>query len=332
MIKRTIEISQQPAHLTVRDRQLVLRRRRDDAAETRSREGGAEDDPIASIPCEDVGILLVDHAGTTYGHAALVCLLECDAAVVVCGRDHLPAGMLLPFGRHSQVVARLGAQLSAPRPLCKQLWRQIVRAKIRAQADNLAAGSAARTRLREIVREVRSGDASNAEAQAAKVYWAAWRDSLRGPGGEPDQRAGETPANPFRRDPDGPPPNDLLNYGYAVLRAAVARAIVAAGMLPALGLHHTHRSNAFCLADDLLEPLRPLVDDRVRELLRQGHVGLSPAAKRGVLELLTAEVRVDEQTGPLMVGLHRYVASLTDCFAGAAKTLRIPVAVEAPCT
>ncbi len=298
MIKRTIEISQQPVHVTVKHAQLQLVGR--DEAHT----------PLASIPCEDIGLLLVDECGTTYTHAALATLLEHDAAVVLCGRKHLPVGLLLPLGEHSQVVWRIHDQLAVKRPLRKQLWQQIVRAKIAGQACNLAEGSTARARLVALIRQVRSGDPENVEGQAARFYWPALFDD---------------PA--FRRDADGDGVNALLNYGYAVMRAALARAIVGAGLLPALGIHHANRSNAFCLADDLVEPLRPMVDARVRDLARMGQTELAPSTKRGLLELLAAPAQSAGQRGPLLVSLQRYVASLVKCFEGTAQRLDVPAAV-----
>lgn len=310
MIKRTIEISQRPVHLTVKDGQLLIQARDDERA------------VLSHAPCEDIGVLLVEQPGTTYTHAALTALLSHDAAVVFCGRDHLPAGLLLPFAEHTKVVQRLRLQLAVKRPLQKQLWRQIVQAKIRAQAMNLAAGSTTRSRLLGYARNVKSDDASNLEAQAARAYWGAWLTQAHSP-----QTGSGFPLldSQFRRHPDGPAPNNLLNYGYAVIRAAVARAIVSAGLLPALGLHHTNRSNAFCLADDLVEPLRPMVDRRVRDLWVGGCTELDSDAKRGLLELLTCEVVVEEQSGPLMVALHRYVGSLVQCYLGEERQLRIPV-------
>lgn len=320
MIKRTVEISQQPCHLAVRNDQLLLLDK-EDYQTTR-----------ATIPCEDLGLLLVEHAGTTYSHPALLRLLHYGAAVVLCGPDHLPAGMLLPLGEHTEIVSRLRLQIAAAKPLRKQLWSQIVRAKIRAQAANLAQGDAVRSRLLEMARELRSGDPQNVEAQAARSYWGVWLHSNGpSPGG-----AGAPPAigdsvnsliaaADFRRDPAGLPPNNLLNYGYAIMRAAVARAVVSAGLHPALGLHHRNRSNAFCLADDLVEPLRPIVDARVRELFLDGQTDLLPPVKAALLELLTAPVRVSDDVGPLMVALHRYAASLVRCLEGADKTLAIPV-------
>lgn len=342
MIKRTVEISQQPVHLTVKNEQLLLLKKH---AATPARTDDAPDDQrlLATIPCEDIGIVLVEEPGTTYTHAALTTLLKYDAAVVICGRNHLPAGLLLPFGEHTEVVWRIHDQLAVRKPLQKQLWRQLVQAKIRAQAANLPPGSAVRSRLLGLARQVRSGDPSNVEAQAARAYWSALFASVAqpSPAVESPGGAGVSPASigvgqasppaavPFRRDPDASGLNALLNYGYAVVRAAVARAIVSAGLLPALGIHHANRSDAFCLADDLVEPLRPLVDARVRDLARAGCGELNPTTKPELLKVLTAEVCTGQQTGPLMVALHRMVASLVRCFAGQAKALDIPVACDA---
>ncbi len=311
MIKRTIEISQQPFHLTVRNDQLLLL----------PKDGDRQAPPLATIPCEDIGVLLVEHTGTTFSHAALERLLHHGAALLICGRDHLPAGLLLPLGDHTQIVPRIAQQITVKKPIRKQLWRQIVQAKVRAQADNLAPGSTVRSRLLALARAVRSGDPTNIEAQAARAYWQVWlsdREALSNPSTQESTRT-------FRRDPAGPPPNNLLNYGYAIMRAAVARAIVAAGLTPALGIQHHHRSNAFCLADDLVEPLRPIVDDHVRELWHSDRTDLTPPVKAALLELLTLTVRTGDATGPLMVALHRYVASLVRCYEGSDKRLAIPV-------
>lgn len=302
MVKRTIEISAEPAYLAVKLDQLLIRR-----------PGADPRDPAASIPCEDIGLVVVDHPAVSYSHAALARLVEHGAAVLICGRDHLPAGMLLPLSEHSQIVWRMDEQLSAGRPLRKRLWQQIVVAKIRAQAAILPADAPERQKLLTLAREVRSGDPANVEAQAAKIYWSVWL----GPG------------RPFRRDPDADDLNALLNYGYAVLRAGVARAIVAAGLHPALGIHHANRANAFCLADDLLEPLRPLVDACVRELAGWNLTKVDARTKPSLLRLLAAEVSCGDSTGPLMVALHRMAASLANCFARTAKELTIPVALDA---
>jgi len=292
LIKHTLEISREPAHLAVRNRQLLIKR---------------DGQVCASIPCEDIGVALVDHPQTTYTHAALTALAESDAAVVICGANHLPIAVLLPLAHHSQVVTRLNDQLSAGRSLQKQLWKQIVVAKIKAQAANLSPDQPAHRKLLALAREVRSGDPRNVEAHAARIYWANWLWQEE-----------------FRRDPDGVGLNAFLNYGYAVLRAAVARAIVAAGLLPSLGIHHCHRGNAFCLADDLMEPLRPVVDDRVREMYREGYDELNQPGKAALLGVLTQRMRMGEQTGPLMAMLHRHVASLVRCYTGESRRLEIP--------
>jgi CRISPR-associated protein Cas1 len=267
--------------------------------------------PVGSIPCEDLGVVVVDHPQTSYTHAALTRLAGCGATVVLCGPDHLPAALVLPLADHTQVVWRLREQLSVKRPVKKRLWRQLVQAKVRAQAANLPEGTPARKKLLALAHSVKSGDPANVEAQGARVYWAHW-----------------LPGEKFRRDPNLPGLNAFLNYGYAVVRAAVARAVVAAGLLPALGLHHHNRANAFCLADDLLEPLRPLVDARVRQLHHSGCDELTQEAKGQLLQLLADRVRLGDETGPLMVSLHRMVASLLKCYCGQTQRLEIPEAID----
>ncbi len=302
MIKRTIEISREPVYLSVRHGQLVVQRRGTDRSEA------------TTIPCEDIGVVLIDEPGTTVSHAALGALMQAGATVVICGKDHLPAGILLPLPTHTEVVVRIHEQIAVKKPLEKRLWKQIVAAKIRAQAANLDRGSPERRKLESLAHNVRSGDPSNVEAHAAKVYWSAWLGTATSNG---EKR--------FRRDPDGGAPNNLLNYGYAVLRAAVARALVAAGLSPALGIHHSNRSNAFCLADDLLEPLRPIVDAQVRDLHESGSDTLDQPSKASLLELLAESVETGPDRGPLMVAIHRMVASLVHCYAGTGDELVIPV-------
>ncbi len=343
MIKRTIEISREPAHLSLRLGQLVLER---------------EHQPVSTIPCEDLGMVVVDHPQVSYTHSALAALVEHDAVVVICGKNHLPAGLLLPMSDHSEVVWRLHDQIAVSKPLRKQLWRQIVQAKIRAQANNLPASSPERTRLLELARTVRSGDVTNHEAQAARVFWSAWLTDAELASGRSETpkvtrsvsegigtSSVESPSltlrvtpetttrqrSPFRRNADGEDEiNVLLNYGYSILRASVARAIVMAGLHPTFGLQHCNRSNLFCLADDLMEPLRPLVDARVRELVRLDQTTLSPITKAALLQLLTQEASTGSEAGPLMVTLHRYVASLVKCYSSETEHLEIPEYVPAP--
>lgn len=297
MIKRTIEISSQPVHVYTELDQLHLRRHEPEVG------------LVARVPCEDIGLVVVDQPQATISLGALSRLMDFGAAVVVCGRNHLPTGMLLPLSAHTEVVARLHKQIAVSKPTRKRLWRQLVVAKIQAQARNLAKDDPARRRLEELATTVKPGDPTNVEAQAAKVYWAAWLGLHA----------------PFHRDTDAPDPvNAMLNYAYAVLRAAIGRALVASGLHPALGLHHGNRSNAFCLADDLLEPLRPLADRAVRALHRRGQTQLDRDAKRELLGLLAAPVHLEGQTGPLLVCLHRTTASLVACYEGQADRLLIP--------
>jgi len=306
VIKRTIEISSDPSHLTVRDGQLLIVRR-NPASVAASRAVTAAS-VAGSVPLEDLGFVMVDQRDTSFSLAALSGMAENGAAVCVCGSNHLPTGLLLPLADRHETVWRIKDQIAIRKPTKKRLWRQIIRAKILAQSRNLPESSLASQKLNALRQSVRSGDPSNIEAEAARIYWQHW--------------LGEGIA--FRRiskpTRTGMPPNNLLDYGYAVLRAAVARAVVSAGLLPALGIHHDSRSNSFCLADDLVEPLRPIVDRRVRELFLSGVDTLSRESKEALLSLLTECVAVPSstdpqrrQTGPLMVSLHRYVASFVEC-------------------
>jgi CRISPR-associated protein Cas1 len=291
MIKRTIDISTGPTLLAIEHDQLVLSRNHEE---------------IGRVPCEDIGVLLVDHVATTYTHAVFLRLIDFGAVVVFCGANHLPAGMLLPMENNELTARRMRMQASAPLPLRKRLWKQIVRRKVRLQAENLDAEHPVRARLMAMALEVKSGDPSNVEGQAARFYWPA----LMG--------------DNFRRNPDGLPPNNLLNYGYMVMRAAVARAIVAAGLHPAFALQHAHRNNAFALADDLVEILRPMVDAAVLRIMRQGGGFIDRDSKQILLGLLTQEVTVRRECGPLMVQLHRVAASLLRCYEEKAKKLDLP--------
>lgn len=318
MIRRTVEISQKPAHLSVRLDQLLIQPH--DAPEGVG---------TSSIPCEDLGILVVDHGQCTYSHHALARIAEYGGVLVVCGRDHLPAAVLLPLADHNEVVWRINDQLGVSRPLRKQLWRKIVQTKIRAQAGNLPRGDM-RSRLLEMAREVRSGDPTNMEAQAAKLYWSGWlaHQAIEGVAPKTENcQPTRMDARRFRRDPDGTDPlNVMLNYGYAVLRATVARAIIGAGLLPAIGIHHSSRSNPFCLADDLVEPLRPIVDRRVRQLyVTHGRRELNQPTKAGILQVLGEPVATGDENGPLMVAIQRMVVSFLKCLRGMSDGLSVPM-------
>lgn len=289
MIKQTIEISGRGNHLFLSQESLCIRR-------------GHQ--TVGRVPLEDIGLLILDAADTTYTHHVLVRVLELKGAVLLCGRDHHPAGLMLPQ-ENSLQTQRLLSQTSVSKPLLKQLWKQVVQAKLRNQAGVLQDDRAAR-KIRSLVSKVRSGDPSNIEAQGARRYW----KTLFG--------------EEFRRSREGKPPNNLLNYGYMAMRAAVARSIAAAGLHPSLGLHHHNRNNHFCLADDLVEPLRPLVDQAVARLYQDGTEEITRESKTELLQLLTSEVEVSGNKGPVMVVLERTMASLIRCYQGECRKLELP--------
>jgi len=290
MIKRTIEISGRGNHLAIDQGSLTVRR---------------DGEEVGRVPLEDLGVLVLDCPTTTYTHSVITEALAAGAVIIPCGRDHLPRGLFLPQENALQ-TQRLLQQAAAPLPLKKRLWKQIVQAKIRHQAGALAEGSPARRKLAALVSTVRSGDPANVEAHASRLYWPALFGKA------------------FRRRPDGPPPNGLLNYGYMALRACVARSICAAGLHPSLGLHHHNRANPFCLADDLVEPLRPLVDVRVKALLDRGHREVTHESKADLLAALAETVEVGGARGPLLVGLARTAASLVRCYAREQQKLDLP--------
>jgi len=294
MIKRIVEVSSARTHLSIQYGQLVLR------------QGGVE---VGRVPCEDVGVVLVDHSGVTYTHSVFTELLKAGAAVVLCGGNHHPSGMLLPIESNSVQTERFREQIAVKLPVKKRLWRQVIRAKIRHQAKLAGQGSDTYRVLMGLREKVRSGDPDNIEAQASKRFWRVY--------------LGE---DGFRRGIEGTPPNNMLNYGYMVMRAAVARGLCSAGLLPSLGIHHRNRYNAFCLADDIMEPFRGFVESKVREIWREGGKGasLDQMTKGRLLEVLYQEVTIGGFKGPLMVGLHRTCASLVRCFCGEQKEIDLP--------
>lgn len=315
MVKRTVEISRQPCHLATRLEQLLILSRTEPP-----RPLPANPPNLAgTLPIEDIGLLMVDERDTTYSHTLLVKLAEHGGALVVCAHDHHPVGMYLPLSTNTRLLSRLDAQLSASRPTIKRIWQAVVRAKIRAQAANIADPSL-RARLLTIAAAVRSGDPGNAEAVAAAAYWPALFSGLG------------SLSHPFRRTPGdraAPPPNALLDYAYAALRATIARALVAMGLLPALGIKHIGRSNPFCLADDLMEPARPIMDARVRELIRNAPRPLDQSAKAFLLSTLAEPVLFDGERGPLMIALQRSAADFVAALTGERRPedVRFPAAI-----
>lgn len=302
MIKKIVEISQARRHLAVRLGQLIIK------------ENGTE---ISTIPCEDIGVLLVDHSGVTYAHSVFTELLRCGAAIVLCGGNHQPNGMLLPLESNTLQTERFAQQIQVKEPVKKKLWQQIIRAKIKHQANMVGRDSDVYKSLMALREQVRSGDPDNIEAQASRKFWPVYIQGIGSTG---------ISLADFRRDAEGRPPNNLLNYGYMVMRAAVARALCSAGLLPCLGIHHHNRYNAFCLADDVMEPFRGFVESKVKEVCETETAidDLTQQIKAQLLEVLYREVTIGETSGPLMVGLHRTAASLQRCFAGEQKEIDLP--------
>lgn len=295
MLKRTIEFSTPGTRLSVAHRQLVIER---------------PDLPKATVPIEDLGVVIVDDARASYTQAVFLELLEAGATVLVTGRDHLPAGMMLPLGTHHVLTERHRAQVTVSAPTRKRVWQALIHAKIGQQSMVLAHFIGHDAGLGLLAKRVRSGDPDNLEAQAAQRYW----PLLFG--------------KEFRRDRDAGGTNALLNYGYAVVRAAIARAIVGAGLIPSLGVFHKNRSNPFCLADDLLEPYRPFVDWRVR-LLVDDNGGKSPelserTTRAALLSLFNETVLVGARRNPLLVALQLSAASLARILTSDGKSLSLP--------
>ncbi len=295
MIRKTVEFSTPGTRLSVAHSQLVVER---------------PDLPKATLPIEDLGVVIVDDIRATYTQSVFLSLLEGGATVLVTGRDHLPAGMMLPLAAHHVQTERHRAQVETSAPVRKRAWQAIVRAKIVQQATVLSHFTGSHGGLAPMARRVRSGDPDNLEAQAAQRYW--------------PRLFGKT----FRRDREAEGVNALLNYGYAVVRAAVARAVVAAGLLPSLGVHHRHRGNPFCLADDLLEPYRPYVDWRVRSLTGNADRPVPDLSERetraALLSLFNETVRVGGRREPLHLALHTSASSLYRTLTGAVQTLSLP--------
>ena len=263
------------------------------------------------VPIEDIGIIILDNNQVTITQSLLSTLLENNCAVVSCDRAHMPTGLFLPLSVNQIQSERFQAQIESSIPLRKQLWQQTITSKIKNQAALLR-------RRRKIkidnmlrwAKVVKSGDADNLEGRAAAFYWKnLFPEELD-----------------FSRDRYGEPPNQLLNYGYAVLRAIIARGLVSSGLLPTLGIHHHNKYNAYCLADDIMEPYRPYIDDIVCEIIENGEdfTELSTSIKKQLLEIATVTIRIENERSPLMVGAQRTTASLAKCFLGSQRRIIYP--------
>lgn len=260
-----------------------------------------------SIPIEDIGVVVLEHQQTTVTLPLLNALSDNNVAVIFCGDNRLPNAMLLNLDSNRTQGEHYRDQVEAGEPLKKGLWRQIVEAKIRNQAALLLKLGKDGNKLKPYYQNVKSGDSDNREGVAAKIYWT----ELFGSG--------------FVRAREGVEPNNLLNYGYTILRAAVARSLMGSGLFPAFGIFHRNRYNAFPLADDIMEPYRPYVDEIVFRLYAEGDTQLTKEVKGELLRLLFVDTRFDKVLRPLDVGLTFTAASLAKCFAGKQKRIMYPL-------
>ena len=307
MIKKTLYFGN-PAYLSLRNAQLIIRL--PEVVDNDTLPEYFKQVSEVSKPIEDIGVIVLDHKQITITSGVLEAFLENNCAVLTCDSKSMPVGLLLPLHGNTTQNERFRQQLDASLPLSKQLWQQTVKAKIENQAAVLKECTGEEMKcMRVWAANVRSGDPDNQEARAAAYYW---KNLFRLEG--------------FTRDRDGIPPNNLLNYGYAILRAVVARGLVASGLLPTLGIHHHNRYNAYCLADDIMEPYRPYVDRLVYSIVRQGgnYAELTKELKVRLLTIPTLETNIAGKRSPLMVAVGQTTASLYKCFSGELRKISYP--------
>lgn len=307
MIKKTLYFGN-PVYLSLKNAQLVIRLpevvKNDTLPESFKRMSEV------TKPIEDIGVVVLDHKQITITSGVLEALLENNCAIITCDCKSMPVGLMLPLCGNTTQNERFRNQLDASQPLMKQLWQQTVRSKIENQASVLQECSRVETRCMKVwADDVKSGDSNNLEARAAAYYW-----------------KNLFPIKNFTRDREGIPPNNLLNYGYAILRAIVARGLVASGLLPTLGIHHHNRYNAYCLADDIMEPYRPYVDRLVYNMINQGvdYTELTKELKVQLLTIPTLETNIGGKRSPLMVAVGQTTASLHKCFSGELRKISYP--------
>lgn len=295
MIKRTLYFGN-PAYLKTLHEQLVIEL--PESGETKS------------VPIEDIGLLMLDHQQITITQVTLNKLISNNVALVTCDHTHHPIGMFFSLDGNTLQSQKFKAQIEASVPLKKQLWQQTVIAKIENQSALLKAEKIDNKLLINLAANVKSGDSEGSEAKAAAYYWKHLF---------PDFLA-------FRRERYGLPPNNLLNYGYAIIRAAVARALVVSGLLPTLGIFHRNQYNAYCLADDIMEPYRPFVDKMVCHIIRGNgkYLDMTPTMKKDLLSIPALDVIIDGQKSPLMNAIQRTTASLAKCYEGTSRKILYP--------
>ena len=313
MIKKTLYFGN-PAYLSLRMGQMVIKL--PEVETVKDLPDVLKKQAEVTKPREDIGVVVLDNRRITVTQGLLEALLETNCAVITCDSRSMPVGLMLPLYGNTTQNERFRCQLDSSLPLRKQLWQQTIKAKIANQAAVLShcSGDLAKTMLRW-ADDVRSGDPDNIEGRAAAYYWKNFFSSVCG-------------LETFTRDREGLPPNNLLNYGYAILRAVVARALVSSGMLPTLGIHHHNRYNAYCLADDIMEPYRPYVDELVFTIVSEyGADGLelTKEIKARLLSIPTLDVTIGDRRSPLMVAATQTTASLYKCFSGELRRIVYPV-------
>ncbi|WP_455096781.1 type II CRISPR-associated endonuclease Cas1 [Prevotella jejuni] len=308
MIKKTLCFSN-PIYLSLRNAQLVLHI--PEVENNKTLPEAIKKEAERTIPIEDIGVVILDNRRITITSGAMEALLENNCAVITCNQKSMPVGLLLPLCGNTTQNERFRSQLEASLPLRKQLWQQTIKQKILNQEHVLRINTAQETKcMRVWSNDVRSGDSDNLEARAAAYYW----------------RNVFTTYPNFVRDREGTPPNNLLNYGYAILRAIIARALVGSGLLPTLGIHHHNRYNAYCLADDIMEPYRPYVDQLVLDII-QCNLEISDITRDLKMQLLgipMLDVVINGKRSPLMIAAQQTTASLAKCFAGECKRISYP--------
>jgi CRISPR-associated protein Cas1 len=264
-------------------------------------------DEVGRVPLDQLAAVVANAHGLTYSNNILVALAQRGVPVILCGANHVPAALVWPVDGHHAQSGRMIDQAAAALPLKKRLWGQIVRAKILAQGAALASVGAPHTGFLLLSRKVRPGDPENVEAEAARRYW----PLLLG--------------KEFRRDQDGAGANAMLNYGYAILRGGVARAVMAAGLHPGFGLMHSNRANPMLLVDDLMEPFRPIVDREVWQLLKSGAVEINRDTKSALARIMVIDLATGHGASPLMNCAERLVQSLARIFSGDGEILDLPL-------
>lgn len=292
MIKRVL-CFENPARLSLKLAQMVVELQ----------------DVTRTLPIEDIGVVILDHKQITITHALIDALLANNVAIVTSNDKHLPVGLMLPLDGNTLQSERFRAQIDASEPLKKQMWQQTIVAKILGQAHVLGTQLIKHNNMLKWAKDVRSGDTENMEARAAAFYW---RNIFE--------------KDAFIRDPQGLPPNNLLNYGYSIVRAMMARALVGAGLLPTLGIHHHSRYDAYCLADDIMEPYRPFVDMKVLEMWKNGGItsDISSGQKRELLGITTMDVSISGHRSPMMLAIQTTAQSVQKCYSGEARKIIYP--------